>query len=399
MKIFILGTGVTGGTLARLLHRRGHRVVCADRNLDRCRAFASTHIPCIQCNARKTDSLIRAARGCDLLVQAAPAVLNESALRAAARLKVDYLDMASHLARSPHRAEQFLFAKAFERAGTLALINAGAAPGLTNVLASLCAESFDCVDQVRIRLFEDTESGRPISTWSADVAFDEAVSPPLVYRHGCFRSVRRFSGAEKFRFPSPIGEVRVVHLAQDEVATLPIYLPMNTLDVKAGGGDIERLRTWFRRGSLRGDRAMSEQRFPETPKPEQVQELMRRRILRNAWFAVAVAVTGRSRGRWLERRWSCIFPNLRQLQRHRGGSTPIAHATAECAAAFIRHWPRRTSGVLPPEALPAKTRRQIIADLTRKGFRFHRSVRPVEPPPSDAMPKKRRMSARSSKAR
>ena len=375
MKVFILGSGATGGVLAQLLHRRGHKVWCGDRDAKRGRAFLGLNISCVPANARKRLSLVRAARGCDLFVNTVPAAFNEAAVEAALSLGVRYLDMASHLEHDPFKAEQLRFHEPFKRLGRLALLNAGAAPGLTNVLVALAADSLDEVTRTQIRLFENTESNEPISTWSAEVAFDEATSKPRVYRQGRFRLVRRFGEAEWFRFPPPIGEVRVVLVAQDEVATLPHFIRMTDLDVKAGGNDIDRLRRWYRQGKLWPSAGKSEQRFPPTVNPAQIAGLMRQRTLHDACFAVAVSVVGKAGSIWCEHKRSCVFTSLRQLRHKRLLTTPIAYAAAECAAAFIRHWPKRVAGVLPPEALPRTVRQRIVADLRRKGFEFHAQTR------------------------
>lgn len=375
MKIFVLGSGATGGALAQLLRRRGHDVWCGDRDAQRGRAFLGPHISCVPANARRPDSLVRAARGCDLFVNTIPAAFNEAAIQAALRLRVRYLDMASHLEHDPFKAEQLRFHEQFERLGKLALINAGAAPGLTNLLVALASDALDKVTRVQIRLFENTESKEPISTWSAEVAFDEATSKPRVYRQGRFRLARRFGEAEWFRFPPPIGEVRVVLMAQDEVATLPHFIRMTDLDVKAGGNDIDRLRRWYRQGKLWPSGGKSDRRFPPTVNPAEVAGLMRQRTLHDACFAVAVSVIGKAGSIWCEHRRSCVFSSLRQLRHRRLLTTPIAYAAAECAAAFIRHWPKRVAGVLPPEALPRTVRQRIVADLRRKGFEFDAQTR------------------------
>lgn len=380
MKVFVLGSGATGGALARLLRRRGHDVWCGDRDAKRGRAFLGPNISCVPANARKRLSLVRAARGCDLFVNTVPAAFNETAVEAALCLGVKYLDMASHLEQDPFKAEQLRFHERFERIGKLALINAGAAPGLTNVLVALAADVLDEVTRVRIRLFEETESRAPISTWSADVAFDAATSRPRVYRQRRFRLVRRFADAEWYRFPPPIGEVRVVLVAQDEVATLPHFIRMTDLDVKAGGSDIDRLRRWYRQGKLWPSDGLSPRRFPPTAVPTRVADLIRERTLRDASFAVAVSVIGRAGQLWSQHHYTCLFSSLRQLRRKRLLTTPIAYAAAECAAAFIRHWPRRLAGVLPPEALPRAIRQAIIADLRRKGFELEHHARRVEAP-------------------
>jgi hypothetical protein len=207
MRVFILGAGATGGLLAQLLRQRGFTVWCGDRDPQRARSFIGRHFECRPANARSLRSVVRAARGCQLLVNAAPAVYNQTVVRAALRLRVHYLDLDSHLSRNPFKAEQFRFEDEFVRRGRLALINAGAAAGLTNLLVAACADTLDEVNRVRIRLFEDTECDTPISTWSAEVAHDEAISKPRIFRQGRFRFARRFGEAEWFRFPKPIGEI------------------------------------------------------------------------------------------------------------------------------------------------------------------------------------------------
>ena len=61
-------------------------------------------------NARNVRSVVRAARGCHLLVNASPAKFNESALRAALRLRAHYLDLSAHMVRNPFKAEQLAYA-------------------------------------------------------------------------------------------------------------------------------------------------------------------------------------------------------------------------------------------------------------------------------------------------
>src|ERR1700740_2616431 len=234
MRIFVLGAGATGSLLAQLLERQGHTVCAGDRDLERAHHFLGKHasIAITDVNARNLRGIVRAARGCQLIVNASASVFNQIVMRAALRLRVHYLDLSSHLTKNPFKAEQFVFAKRFAEKNRLALINTGAAPGLTNLLVKRAAESLDEVASVQIRLFESTESDDPISQWSPEVSFDEAISNPRVYRHGKFRMEKRFAELEKFRFVDPIGSANVVLAAQDEVATPPYFIPMTDMDVK-----------------------------------------------------------------------------------------------------------------------------------------------------------------------
>jgi hypothetical protein len=376
MRIFVLGAGATGSLLAQLLERQGHTVWCGDRDPERARRFLGkkSAISVVPVNARNLRGIVRAARGCQLIVNASASVFNEVVLRAALRLRAHYLDLSSHLTRHPFRAEQFHYMKKFEKKRRAALINAGAAPGLTNLLVKRAADLLDEIESVHIRLYESTESDDPISQWSPEVSFDEAVSHPRIYRERKFQLGKRFSEIEKFRFAGPIGTARVMLAAQDEVATLPHFIPMRNLDVKIGGNEIDRLRRWHKQGKLSKSRGMVRHRFPHTPSPRMVARLIRQGILQNARFAAAVLVRGvkhaAKKDQHVLLRTDCTFPTLYQIRQQGRSTTPVAYATAHIAALFIKHFPRKLSGVFAPEMLPAETRREILAGIRNNSIRI-----------------------------
>jgi hypothetical protein len=372
MRIFVLGAGATGSLLAQLLTRQGHTVWCGDKDPERAQRFLGRKSTILvkEVNARNIWAITRAGRGCHLLVNASPAVFNEIILRAALRLRAHYLDLGAHLTRQPFRAEQLRYHRRFAEKNRTAVITAGVAPGLTNLLAARAAELLDSVESIHIRLFEETESEDPISSWSADVSFDQAVSRPRIYREERFRMVKRFSEREKFRFPPPIGETAVFLAAQDEVGTLPHFLRVRNVDAKIGGSDILRLRRWYKLGMLTPSRGLIPTRFPKTPTPRQVARLIRGGVLRNARFAAAVVVRGMKGEQPALIRWDCAFPSLYQIRLRGMMTTPIAYATARMAALFIRHFPRELAGVYPPEALPAATRQGILSGARSREFRI-----------------------------
>jgi saccharopine dehydrogenase-like NADP-dependent oxidoreductase len=373
MQIFVLGAGATGSLLAKLLERQGHTVWCGDRDLERARHFlgAKSTIAVTEVNARNLHGIVRAARGCQLIVNASASVFNQIVMRAALRLRAHYLDLSSHLTRNPFKAEQLAYEKRFEEKRRTALINTGAAPGLTNLLVKRATEMLDEVESVQIRLYESSESDDPISQWSPEVTFDEAISNPRVYREGRFRMEKRFAELEKFRFADPIGSANVVLAAQDEVATLPYFLSMKNMDVKIGGNEFDRLRRWHKQGKLSKSRGIVRQRFPETSSPRKIARLIRQGILQNARFAAAVLVQGIKRGRKEDQhlliRTDCNFPTLYQIRQQGLYTTPVAYATAHVAALFVKFFPRELPGVFAPEQLPVETRRAIIA-----GIRVHK---------------------------
>jgi len=376
MRIFVLGAGATGSLLAELLQRQGHTVWCGDRDPLRARRFLGrkSTIAVSEVNARNLRGIVRAARGCQIIVNASASVFNQIVMRAALRLRAHYVDLSSHLTRNPFKAEQLSYAKRFEEKNRTALINAGAAPGLTNLLVKRAAEMLDDVHSVHIRLYESAESDDPISQWSPEGSFDEAISNPRVYRHGKFRMEKRFAELEKFRFPDPIGAANVVLAAQDEVATLPYYIPMRNMDVKIGGNEFDRLRRWFKQGKLSKSRGIVRHRFPQTSSPRMIARLIRQGVLQNARFSAAVLVRGVKHGakedQHLLIRTDAVFPTLYQIRQQGRYSTPVAYATAHAAALFIRYFRREEAGVFAPEMLPAETRRAVVAGIRSHGVKI-----------------------------
>jgi saccharopine dehydrogenase (NAD+, L-lysine-forming) len=371
MRIFVLGAGATGSYLAHLLTRQGHQVTCGDRDLDRARRFLGkkSTIPAVQVNARNHWGIVRAARGSQLLVNASASVFNEIVLRAALRIRAHYIDLSAHLMRNPFKAEQLRFDERFQKKNRVGVITTGAAPGLTNLLVARAAAMMDAVDAVHIRLYESIESDDPISQWSAEASFDEAISLPRIVRSGRFRYGKRFGEPEKFRFLPPIGETTVVLAAQDEVGTVPYFLKLKDMDVKIGGNEIDRLRRWYRQGKLSKSRGLVASRFPKTPSPRQVARMIRQGKLQNARFAAAVIVRGKKQDRSMEVRYDATFPSLYQIRQRGLALSPISYATAHMASLFIKHFPRESAGVFPPGAIPLENRQAIFKDLKSRGIR------------------------------
>lgn len=381
MRIFVLGVGAAGSLLVKFLLRQGHHVTCGDRDLEQAHHFLGTKsaIRVVRVNARDMWSILKAARGTQLLVNACPPVLNKIIMRAALRLRGHYLDTASHYTAHPFRAEQIGFATKFEEKRRTALITAGVAPGLTNLLIAAGADLLDSVTSVRVRLYEATKADGPFSQWSAEASFDEAVARPRIYVDGRFDFGQRFGEREQFRFPQPIGPTSVVLAAQDEVITAPYTIPMTSMDAKFGGSDIDRLRRWYRQGKLRKASRPTPSRFVRTSTPRMVRRLFRQGMLHNAHFAAAVIVEGTKRGRPTTIRWDVMVPSLFQLRRQGLLCSPIAWATAQMAALFIKHFPRELYGVHSPESLPMEIRRAILRDARVRGFRVTKRMRSHAP--------------------
>ena len=380
MRIFVLGAGATGSLLARLLERQGHDVWCGDRNPARARRFLGmkSTIAIAPVNARNLRAIVRVAKGCDLIINASASVFNERVLRAALWLRAHYLDLSSQLTRNPFKAEQLRYEKRFIDKNRAALINAGAAPGLTNLLVKRAADLLDEVHSVRIYLYESSESDDPISQWSPEVSYDEAVSYPRIYRNKKFKLAKRFSELEKFRFPDPIGPANVVLAAQDEVATLPYFIPMDDLDVKIGGNEFDRLRRWHKAGKLSRSRGMTRRNFPETSTPSGHRRLnpsrhFAERTVRRHSFGPRWKRHPKKDDQHLFIRSDAYFPTLYQIRRRGLFTTPVAYATAHVAALFVKNFPMELRASSRP-SFAARNAPRYLAGMRKHSIKLMHKI-------------------------
>ncbi len=96
--IIVIGVGAQGSTIAKRMneHPAVSEIICADfdskaahelsRSLDKAKA--------LQLDARDVNSVIKAAEGCDLIVNGLPLEFNLIVMEAALAVHASYLDMA-----------------------------------------------------------------------------------------------------------------------------------------------------------------------------------------------------------------------------------------------------------------------------------------------------------------
>jgi hypothetical protein len=66
---------------------------------------------------------------------------------------------------------------------------------------------------------------------------------------------------------------------------------------------------------------------------------------------------------------------LYQIRQQGLFTTPVAYATAQAAALFVKFFPRDAAGVFAPEMLPIETRRAIVKGIRGRGVRImHRTI-------------------------
>jgi lysine 6-dehydrogenase len=171
-------------------------------------------------DAANPAALGRKLAGAGVAVNCAPYGLNLAVMEAALRAGCHYLDLGGlfHTTRRQLRRHAD-----FRRAGLLAVLGMGSAPGISNVLARAAADPLRRVRSIRVY-----NGGADLTRYASPLPFafspatvlDEFTLRPMVFERGRFRSMPPLSGEEDFRFT--LGTQRVRHSLHSEVATLPL---------------------------------------------------------------------------------------------------------------------------------------------------------------------------------
>jgi saccharopine dehydrogenase (NAD+, L-lysine-forming) len=184
------------------------------------RRYGRGRVEVLRADARDPAALARRLRGAAVLINCAPYRLNLEVMEAALRAGCHYVDLGGlfHTTR-----RQLKLHGRFRRAGLLAVLGMGSAPGIVNVLARASADPLRRVRSVRVY-----NGGADFTRYRSPLAFpfspatllDELTQEPMAFEAGRFRAVPPLSGAEPYRFE--VGRQTVHHSLHSEVATLPL---------------------------------------------------------------------------------------------------------------------------------------------------------------------------------
>jgi lysine 6-dehydrogenase len=218
------GAGAMGRAVVYELARAGHpvRILETERAAAErvARRYGGARCEVDTADAAHPAALARKLRGAAAVVHCAPYTLNMAVMEAALRARCHYLDLGGlfHTTRRQlrHHGE-------FRRAGLLAVLGMGSAPGISNVLARAAADPLRRVRSIGVYNGGDdsTRYASPLPfAFSPATVLDEFTLPPIVFEHGRFRRVPPLSGDEDF--PFGLGTQRVRFSLHSEVATLPL---------------------------------------------------------------------------------------------------------------------------------------------------------------------------------
>ena len=397
--VLILGAGAQGNVVGTVLSRADDvgRIVLADIDTARAdetaRSIGSDRIQVARADVtavEETAALMRRGEF-DLVVNLAPPQFIPQAMKAALAAGRNYLDLSSvflyEIDGLPF--EQMQDAAAWEASGRIALINAGGAPGLTNIMAREGADALDTVDRIEIKDYSLTTSDEYVPLWILSVYAVDCATEPWIWEDGRPRRVPIFSGEEVYEFPPPIGRKGKVYLhAHEEPVTIPLHLgkAVRYCDYKIGEPDIDAWRFLVERLRLMDEgsvevggvavrpRDLLLRMLPPTPSPQRVMRMLQEGRLASRCI-LTCDVTGILGGRRSQTRLWTDSPDLAGASSRIPGASDISLLTSVPAAVFalmiLRGQIGRT-GVVLPESLGRGERDLLLEGIAEYGIEIRR---------------------------
>nr|HDO81204.1 hypothetical protein [Candidatus Bathyarchaeota archaeon] len=182
-------------------------------------------------NVKDKEGLVESLKGVDVVVNTVGPFFEfgTAAAQAALEAGVNYVDICDD-----HDVTESLLNlnRLAEREGLTFIINAGASPGLTNIMAKMAAERLDEVKAVNVFWYEDTGETigyGQLAHW-AHIAMGKVPS----YIGGEWTLVRALTEREEVEFPEPCGLVPVYHVGHPEPVTIPRYIETSEATCKGG---------------------------------------------------------------------------------------------------------------------------------------------------------------------
>ncbi len=310
MKIALLGYGKTGQVFYSMVRDR-HEVKVFDKK----RGYVVEKL--------KSEEL----KDFDFVVNLLPCKYNELVLNLIKELEVSYVDFSTFRSDKP---EQLKFKEFFKN--RLALLNAGVAPGLDNLLVAEIAGNARWVKIYLIEHQYDLFS----PSWSVEDMMLTLQDKPLVYKKGKLIAVDNFSEPEVKQCSS--GCFWFYRFFGEEVLSLSLNFPRLDIELKAGGSEIEVAKFIYSLKKSGGNIQFGNKRVDE-----------------EGVFGIIVESDHKN--------VEVMFPKASEIKKKFAGNH-ITFPTALLGTLFLKH-AKELKGMYFPEELPEDIRKKILNDVKK----------------------------------
>ncbi len=232
-KIFLIGTGAQGSTVAQRMDEEPNvsEIICADYDIEAVNTLVGMLKKArgMQVDANSKDSIVQAAKGCDIIVNALPLKFAPIVLEAALEIKADYQDFAATDVLVPDYVEGIKmlfsdFGPRFEAIGKTAIIGTGSAPGFVCVVARNAMRHLDSCDSIYFNIYEGVDAKRFMPFWWSPVtALGDMIDQSYAYINGEIVETDPHSLPIKRNYKGIDKEITLVEHAHDEA----VYIGLN----------------------------------------------------------------------------------------------------------------------------------------------------------------------------
>ena len=239
-KVMVCGCGAQGSTIIRKLDEEPNivEIVCADYNFEAAKAVASRIKKGTpkQVDATKVEEIVKAAEGCELIVNVMPLEIGGYVLEAAMQAKCCYQDLSACKMELPGVSyydewfqgivhQRTVFSPRFEANNTTAVIGTGSAPGVMCVMARRAVQELDECETIMTFVYEGGRCRNRFLPfwWSKDVALGDMEDDAYAFEN-CKQIRTKGFGRPVERNWEEVGRPAVlVEHSHDE----PVYFGMN----------------------------------------------------------------------------------------------------------------------------------------------------------------------------
>lgn len=390
-RVMVLGVGAQGSTIAKKLNEEPliEEIVCADYDEKAAMEMERTLSKAkgIVVDARDVDSIVKAAEGCELIVNGLAPDFNMNVMDAALKVGANYQDMASGPVSDMGfvDAVKRVFSRSgeFEEAGLTALVNTGSAPGFANVLTRDAVEQLDSCDSIEISVYDGIWSRKFIPFWwSPQTAFGDMAAEPITYKDGEFVRVKPFNNPRMENFTG-LGERKMVDHEHEEPVTMGLLADkvlkgVKYVNFRYGGPGLDLAEYFYKMGLLSDEPVevkgvkivpmdLISKLTPPAPKyPDEIKAVLEEGMITEEG-AFLVRVKGKKDGKDLTIDSYVNAPGLTEAF-EKAQITHESYMTGQSAFLFTKMFVNgriSTKGVFPPEVLEAEEREYYLREAAK----------------------------------
>ena len=394
-KIIIIGVGAQGSTIARQMdeHPVVSEIICADYNILAAEKLSGElkKSNALMLDATEVNNVIKAADGCDLIVNGLPLQYDLVIMEAALAVNASYLDMAGPMENIGFvESYKLIFSEwheKFKEKKLTAMVGCGSSPGLANIIVRESVDKMDSCDHIGIYIYEGVWAKRFTPFWwSPEVALGDMAYNTFRCENGKILEDIPFSRPVMMKFRGIDKEIRMVDHEHDEPVTMGLLADkvlkgVKNVEFKYGGPHVELSESLYQLGLLSKSPVnvngidivpmdLVLKLCPPAPKfPDEIKAILDDGLIMEEG-AFLVRVDGFKDDKPMRIDCNVNSPGLVNAF-ETSGLSHEAYLTGQCASVFVRMMVDDAfseKGLFVPEQLQADARRYCFQKLAELGI-------------------------------